>query len=484
MLGYLKRLLIMQDRIKNIGIKGYFSILAVLLVLTNITILLDIPFLRQILGFTFFTIFPGILIIHVLKLNKISFLEQFVLSVGLSITFMIFGGLLINSFYPIVPRPLSLIPLLASFDIILFVLMFIAYKRNEYDFHIRNVFNCDFNLNGKLTSPLIFPIVFPFMAIYGTYLMNTLGNNIILVTMLLLIPIYIITIVLLGNKIHGATYPFAILMIVMGLVLMRGMTSNYITGTDIHNEYYTFRLTSAYAHWDLSNYDSVLNALLSVTILPTIYGHILNTDIYVFKLYYPMIFSVTPVCLYILFKRYTTELYAFLASIFFLSQFSLYSMVDHVRQEIAMLYFSLVIMIFFDDKIGETHKKLLILIFSLAMVASHYTTVYILIILISSVWIVSKLTNIRLKYSVSTTTVSFLFISAFFWYGQLTNSIFGDVVKFGQHTVINMYGIFMNGMRDKGTSMIFGNGVSRTADMANIIIHDISFAFIIIGFLV
>ena len=63
-------------RIEKIGAKEYFSILVLILPLTDFTILLNIPFLKQILGFLCFTIIPGLLILHVLKLNKTEFLKN------------------------------------------------------------------------------------------------------------------------------------------------------------------------------------------------------------------------------------------------------------------------------------------------------------------------------------------------------------------------------------------------------------------------
>ena len=96
----------------KITAKEYFSILISILLLTDLVILLNIPLLRQILGFLVFTTIPGLLILYILKLNKIEFLKKFVLSVGLSVTFLMFGGLLVNSFYPLILKPLSLAPIL------------------------------------------------------------------------------------------------------------------------------------------------------------------------------------------------------------------------------------------------------------------------------------------------------------------------------------------------------------------------------------
>ena len=78
---------------KDFGHKQWFVFIILILLLTDLAILLNIPFLRQILGFIFLTILPGLLILQVLKLNKIGSTEKSVLLVGLSISFLMFFGL-------------------------------------------------------------------------------------------------------------------------------------------------------------------------------------------------------------------------------------------------------------------------------------------------------------------------------------------------------------------------------------------------------
>ena len=118
---------------KNFEIKKYILILITLILITNLAILLNIPFLRQVFGFLFLTLLLGLLIIQILKLNKIGFTEKFVLSVGLSISFLMFFGLLLNnsSLAFGYETPLSTVPLLICFNFAAILLSFIAYRVNK-----------------------------------------------------------------------------------------------------------------------------------------------------------------------------------------------------------------------------------------------------------------------------------------------------------------------------------------------------------------
>ena len=117
----------------NFRHKEPFLIIITILLLTDFSILLDIPFLRQIIGFLFLTVIPGVLILQILKLDKLSSTEKFVLSVGLSVSFLMLFGLLINTLSLAIGyrTPLATIPLLISFNIAFIVLSIVGYKTNK-----------------------------------------------------------------------------------------------------------------------------------------------------------------------------------------------------------------------------------------------------------------------------------------------------------------------------------------------------------------
>ena len=123
----------MADRGINLSPIKWFGLVITIIALTNITILWGIPVLRQIFGFIFLTFIPGFLILLILKLNRLGLLEKIVLSVGLSVAFLMLFGLALNSSLLAVgyTRPLSTVPLLISFSTATIVLAIIAYIRNK-----------------------------------------------------------------------------------------------------------------------------------------------------------------------------------------------------------------------------------------------------------------------------------------------------------------------------------------------------------------
>jgi uncharacterized membrane protein len=411
----------MFNKIKNIKAREWLMLIVSMLFLTDIVILLNIPFLREIVSFLFFTIIPGVLILQILRLNKMEFLKKVVLSVGLSLSLLIFTGLILNSVYPLLVKPLSLEPVLVSFNIIVIALAITAYWRNKDDFDARDLFNLNIDMGNKLKSPMIFPILFPFMAIFGTYLMNTTQNNILLMAMLFLIPIYLVAVVFLKDKIHPATYPLAVWLIGLSLLLMHGLTSSYTMGRDVHGEFYCFQLTLTNLHWNIYDYYNPYNACLSVNILPVIYNVLSNMNgEYIFKLFSGIIGSIIPLVVYIVSKKYIGKKYAFFAAMLFVFQLFFVYMLGAVRQEIAMLFFFLAVMVMFDSELDKKlPKKVLFLLFMFSLVVSHYTTAYVAFILMAAILLVPFLRGLIKEKKLVFTNFDLILISLAFiavWY--------------------------------------------------------------------
>ena len=169
----------------------------------------------------------------------------------------------------------------------------------------------------------------------------------------------------------------------MSLVLLYALTSAHIIGRDVHQEFYCFQLTLANFHWNLYDYYNPYNVCLSITILPTIYQVLSNMNPeYVFKLLFGLLGSILPLMVYVVAKKYLNNKYAFFAALLFVFQVFFMDIVDAVRQEVAVIFFFLAIMVIFDC-FGDTKfeksgvKKLLFLILVTSMVVSHYATSYV-----------------------------------------------------------------------------------------------------------
>ncbi|MFH1307308.1 MAG: hypothetical protein ABIH72_00470, partial [archaeon] len=212
---------------------------------------------------------PGLLIMLIFKVQKINFWEYLVYVIGLSIAFIMFAGLAINWILPwlnITDKPLSLIPVLVSFDAFILVLMTVASKRNP-----KLKFKTNFPKFSWLDRIfIIVPMIFPVISILGALTLNNFGPNYLTMIMLGSIAVYVFLVVLLSDKLNENVFPWALLMIGVSLLLMFSMRSSYVFGFDIHHELSILNQTVGSQKWNFSNYVDGYNACLSITILPAI----------------------------------------------------------------------------------------------------------------------------------------------------------------------------------------------------------------------
>ena len=440
----------------NIESKKWFYILITVILITDLAILLNIPFLRHILGFFFLTILPGLLILQILKLNKIGYTEKFVLSVGISISFLMFFGLLINNLSLSLGylTPLSTISILISFNIAFIILAILGYKTNKNTtFSFTN-----FELTKSEKAFLTVPILFPALSILGTHLMNTTDNNILSMFLLFSIPIYVVFLCLFNHKFSKRLYPVVIFFISISLLLLLSLRSNHIIGTDTHSEYYIFRCTLDNLHWSVFRH-TTLDACLAISLLPTIYKSILNiSPEFLFKILFPSLCSISPLVIYLLSKRYVGEFYGFLASYFFMFQSTFLWATAHSRTFVAILFFALAMVTLFNDKVDPLKKRILFIVFMASCMVSHYSTAYIFFFIMLGTFVGIEIVSKKhsFKKVVSLTIVLLFFALIFFWYSQVTEAAFNTGVGFVEETLTNLNKFFIAESRREVFTQLVG----------------------------
>jgi len=457
-------------------------IIAIVIILSNITILLNIAFIRQFFGFIFLTILPGLLIIQILKLNRLDFFDRLTLVCGLSVSFTMLFGLLINNLSLKLGylSPLSTISILVSFDLAFMILAVFGYTaKKEFLLYLPNL-----HLNVFEKMILIIAIIFPELSIFGTDIMNETNNNILLLLLLFLIPACTLTIVLMNNRLSERIYPVVIFLISVSLLLMVSLRSHHIMGIDEHYEFRLYQSIFDAGYWSIIEKDNMINTCLSVTLLPAIYQSLLRMKgEYIFKILYALFFSFSPVIIYIISKKYISPVYAFLSSFFFMSYPLFFFAELNFRTRIAVVFFALAIMVLFHDRISEFNKKLLFILFALSCIESHYSTAYIFLIMLFLAWIVTQIIPIIASYGrmslalakespmkdnmqndlnkrLTITTVILFFVMLFFWSGMATDASFGGGINFIQTTFVNLNRFFMLESRGMTASDLIGTSTA------------------------
>jgi uncharacterized membrane protein len=196
-----------------------------------------------------------------------------------------------------------------------------------------------------------------------------------LILLLALVPILVAF-----DKISGKTLQLAILVTAIALLFHTSLISMYVWGADIHHEYYFSSLVQNSSFWDSSIADEY-NAMLSVSMLPSIISEVCGISLtWVFKIVYPLIFSFVPLVLYQTFRRQTGDKIAFLAVFFFMSVFTFFTEMNSIaRQQLAEVFFVLIVLMAINKSVDYRKKTALVVIFGVSLALSHYALTYIFI---------------------------------------------------------------------------------------------------------
>jgi len=460
------------NQLRSFDIKQFLITVLLIIISADIAILLNISILRQILGVILLTILPGVLIVLILRLNKLSLVEKGVLSVGLSISFLMLFGLLVNNLslsfgYE---TPLATIPLLISFNIAFIVLAIIGYKiSKDTIFSFPNL-----NLTTSEKAFLIVPVLFPALSMFGMHVMNTTDNNILLMFLLFLIPIYVAFVCFFNHKFPNRLYPIVIFLISISLLLLWPLRSNHIMGSDIHFEYMIFQTTTNNLHWSTLGH-TLLDACPSISLLPAIYQSILNTSPeYLYKILYSVLYSIAPLAIYIISKKYVGELYGFLASCFYMFQSNFLLAGYTPRTSIALLFFALAMMTLFNDRIDPLKKRILFITFIFSCIISHYSTAYIFFFIMFGAFIGIEilLKKYTFKKVISLTLVVLFFAMIFFWYSQVTEVPFNASLSYFERALSNLNMFFIEESRSTDVQALFGEDITEKG-----IPHRVEFVF-------
>ncbi len=456
---------------RNLNARKLLLILGVLLILTCLAVLLNIPLLRQISGFAFLTFVPGFLILLILKLNELGLVEKIILSVGLSVAFVMLFGLAINFLSLVIgyTKPLTIVPLLISFIMATIILAAIAYMRNK---DITFPFS-GFGLTTKEKALLIVPATFPLLSIVGIRIMNLTDNNILIMLLLFLIPAYIIFISFYHSKIPQRLYPSLICLISISLVLLPALRSNHLLGSDVHQMYNVFQSTLDNQHYSVTT-PSLVASLASITIFPAIYQAFIKINPeFLIKILIPIIYSITPLVIYITARKYIGGFYAFFICLLFMSQIIFFRATEFQSASLSILFFALAIMVLFHDGINEFARRLFFLLFVVGTVVSHYSTSIIFFFIMLLTWIGTQIANrvhfrqkelstenktdVTLsKKNISIITIVLFFATIFFWHAQINVHPFNTAVIVINKTLTSMYHSFELGIETSEAAAALG----------------------------
>lgn len=407
-----------------------WRIAAAALIVANVAFFLPPPFGWPItLGYFLFV--PGYLSLQFITRKSWSRWETASFSLGLSILFIMVVGLMLNALgYVGLNYPLTSLGVFIALDLGVIALLIFNRKRRAR-FHIdADIFH--FKLRRVLGA---FLLLLPVGAAAGAIRLNNGASN--EVTMIVFGVIAVAFVALMLRYDLRRYYPMALFLFALSILLSVSLRGWGITGHDIQREFSVFQLTMQNGMWDIAQFRDPYNACLSITLLPTILAKLTGIpDAYIFKVVFQFIAAFAVIPAYFFVRRLHGPRDAFLAGfIFLLFPTFLNDMAMLNRQEIAFLFFGLIMLLML---LSVEHRKLQILTMLLlvGLTLSHYSSSYIMLGLMLAAWLVNLVVlritkprfvteNVNVFPIMTLPIIIFAGIFVFVWNDQITQTTKG-----------------------------------------------------------
>ncbi len=188
-------------------------------------------------------------------------------------------------------------------------------------------------------------------------------------------------------------YLVLIFAVALSLVLSQTSISPYVMGEDANVEYALFQQVAQQGVWH-PQVSMLYNAALTVTILPLIISTVTSLNgITIFKVVYPVLFSIVPLILYRIYRKIMSPAPAFLAVFLFLVFPATYSELTALyREMIAELIMVLLLWIQLSPAIRKLRgTAVLVMLLTLGLVMAHYSMAIIYVILMTCLYVVSRI---------------------------------------------------------------------------------------------
>ena len=318
-------------------------------------------------------------------------------------------------------------PLAFSLQSLLLIIFYIAFRRSK-DLSVHLLFPKYSAINWLF---FFVPVSFPLLSIMGAVSLNNGGPNFFTLLMLGLVALYVTLLTVYRRRLNPHLYPYSVYFISLALLLMTSLRGWYTTGHDNQQEFYVYQLTQSHFLWSMSWFRDTYNACLSLNILPTVFNSFLHIpDVYIFKVVFQLLFPFAVIGVYLFLKKFATKKIAYLSTFFFISFPTFANDMPMLnRQEIALIFFSLLLLVLFHRRLSWGTKNIIFLIFAAGLVVSHYTTSYIATALFLITFLLSfitrKFNRFRRPYFLTPVMVIGLAFFTFFWNAALTKTTAG-----------------------------------------------------------
>jgi len=293
-------------------------------------------------------------------------------------------------------------------------------------------------------------VLMPIMAFLGASMLNQGRGNLLTIATFVIAGAAILLAIWRSERLSHSVLPALLFSISISAVWSYSLRSGYLFGWDIQQEFEVFSATQQSGVWAIGHH-TPYDAMLSLTVLPSVLANVASINsLAVFKVLFPVIFSLVPVVLYYAYRLLTREWIAFTAAALSVAQFYYMQQFSAlIRQQLAFLFFATIVYLLVDRQWDMRLKRWFICLLMFGLAVSHYSTTYMAIVVLLVVYVVSKLVMLIRRDSLSKVIKSQGYVTwwsivglialSVIWYGPMTHSSSAMAWVSGKHEYSTMF---------------------------------------------
>ena len=366
---------------------------------------------------------PGVLLLRALRVPG-HIVSSFPVYIPCASIVVLFGsGLAVDLIGPLlgVRDPIRTAPLLVGLEIICLGLLAIS---NSAPSNVAIPW-----ISSANPTRLVWPLIVPLIAAAGALRLDNGHGSSLALAALLACAAMLTAAVIFSSRLNNPLLAIILYAAELATMWSFSLRSALVYGFDIATEYYDLNQTVLAEVWHTAHSGDAYGAMLSVTIMPAELHFLSGVPaLLVLKVVYPAISALLPVGVFGLARRILSRRWAFVAGASVVMQTSFAQQLPATaRQEIALVFFGALVMAMIDSRLARRSQFIMVALFSLAMVVSHYSTAYVAILLMLLALLMQFGVSWfrKLPHVAGAVAVAFAMscVGAILWYGPVTHSV-------------------------------------------------------------
>jgi uncharacterized membrane protein len=174
------------------------------------------------------------------------------------------------------------------------------------------------------------------------------------------------------------------------VVLSYSLSGDRLFGWDIQQELRALSVTMRAGSWSPAAVEGdPYRAMLSISALPVALARLTGVSVIsLLRVVYPLLFAFFPLMVYSVAVRWVPRTAAFAAAAFVVVQLPFAQQMPAItRQEVALLFFGVLVAVAFDDGLPVRYRRVVVLLAGMALAVTHYSTAYVTSLALVGAWL-------------------------------------------------------------------------------------------------